>query len=72
MDDNSGLPVCPFFRKEHNGKIYCEGAVLKFPDRIARRKIAYGFCASMEDYQNCMIHQTLTDYYNRKYNERKG
>jgi hypothetical protein len=72
MDDNSGLPVCPFFLKESGyGRFYCEGAILKPPDRIAKREIVYKYCASMGNYKNCMIYQMLTAYYDRLYSRKE-
>lgn len=72
MDDNSGLPVCPFFLKESGyGRFYCEGAILKPPDRIAKREIVYKYCTSMENYKNCMIYQMLTAYYDRLYSRKE-
>jgi len=49
-------------------KIRCECAGFKFPDRIARREIVYGFCAHPTAYKNCPFKQTMDRYYyERKY-----
>lgn len=66
MDDYTHIPYCPFYRKEQNGKLYCEGGTVKFPDRIARREIVYEFCASPDNYKNCTICKMLMNYYVRK------
>ncbi len=60
--------ICPYFRKEQSGgKVYCEGATLRFPDRQARRDIVYRFCAHPDGYNDCPLKQALDGYYARKY-----
>lgn len=74
MDDNSHIPFCPFYTKERDGKLNCEGGTVKFPDRIARREIVYKYCASPDNYKNCIIYQMLMNYYERmlnNYHDRK-
>lgn len=66
MNDDSRLPICPFYTKEAKNKLYCEGGTIKPPDNEARREIVYKYCASMEDYKNCTIYQMLMNYYDRR------
>ena len=71
FDDCLGLPVCPFFLKDNNGKIYCEGGIVKPPDRNTKNEILYKHCTNMDNHKNCTIYQMLSDYYSRKYDTRK-
>ena len=71
---------CPYFRKEKNGYLYCEGCRLRFLDRKMRRELVYRYCASPAGYRDCQIKTALDGVYERKseftermnnYNERK-
>lgn len=60
--------MCPYFRKEHSGgKVYCECATLRFPDKEARREIVYRFCAHPTGYNACPLKQAMDGYYERMY-----
>ena len=59
--------ICPYFRKENRGRVYCEGATLKFPDKEARRDIVYRFCAHPTGYNDCPLKQAMDGYYQRRY-----
>ena len=63
------IPYCPFYCREKDKKLYCEGGTLRFPDRISRREIVYKYCASSDNYKNCTICQMLMNYYERKEQE---
>lgn len=71
MNDDSRLPVCPYYKKETKDKMYCEGGTIKPPDLKAKSELVYKHCASMENYKNCTIYQMLTNYYDRMYHDRK-
>ena len=60
--------ICPYYlRDKGNGVVYCECARLRFPDKMARREIVYGFCAHPDHYKKCMLKQAMDHYYERKY-----
>lgn len=62
--------TCPYLQslKERN-TVSCECAKFKFPDKIARRKIVYAYCAHPTDFENCVFKRVLDEYYyERKYN----
>lgn len=59
--------ICPYFRKENRGRVYCECATLKFPDKEARRDIVYRFCAHPTGYNDCPLKQAMDGYYQRRY-----
>ncbi len=60
--------ICPYYQRDRgNGVIYCECARFRFPDKLARREIIYGFCAHPENYKKCAIKQAMDHFYERKY-----
>lgn len=60
--------ICPYYQKDRGqGVIYCECAKFRFPDKIARREIVYGFCAHPEGYKQCALKQMMDRFYERKY-----
>ena len=60
--------ICPYYiRDRGNGMVYCECARFRFPDKLARREIVYGFCAHPENYKKCALKQAMDHYYERKY-----
>lgn len=59
---------CPFFSNEKNGKIFCEMAIIKSPDKQTRNDILLNYCAHEENYKKCSLYIMLEGYYNRKYN----
>ncbi|MBE6586607.1 MAG: hypothetical protein E7645_08855 [Ruminococcaceae bacterium] len=61
--------ICPYYlRDKGNGMVYCECARFRFPDKLSRREIVYGFCAHPDNYKKCAIKQAMDHYYERKYN----
>ena len=58
--------ICPFYEKEKDGELFCEGATVFFPDKIGRREIVYRFCAHPQNYKICVIYKMLCGYYARK------
>lgn len=74
----SNYAQCPYYYKEmskdKNGiyKVYCEGAVLKFPDIKARRDFIYIHCAHPCGYKSCPIYMYMDSFYKRKYNEERS
>lgn len=66
VDINIG--ICPYFRRDRgNGRINCEGASFRFPDKLARREYLYRFCAHPDGYKACPLKVALDHYYERKY-----
>lgn len=55
--------VCPYFEYEKDGALYCNLGKFVFPDKIARRHLAYSYCAG--DYNNCQFNKILESYYER-------
>lgn len=66
MKIDAKLPCCPFYLKERNRRLYCEGAIIKFPSRTSRNELVNTYCASMENYHNCAMCKMLMNYYDRK------
>lgn len=70
---------CPYYVKtvtrteqHHGGRLYCEGATLKFPDIEARSEIVEAYCGNGKGYERCPIWLMLEHYYyTRKYNKDK-
>ncbi len=57
---------CPFFRKNEQSELRCEGGTLKFPDKEARTRYLTEFCANSINWHKCTICRNLEDYYERK------
>lgn len=67
-DENTAIGICPFFQQDRgNGRVSCEGAQLKFPDKEARREFVYRLCAHPDGYKECPLRVALEHYYERKY-----
>ncbi len=59
---------CPFFNRiREGGKIYCEMAVIKPPDKQTFDEFVNTHCASETDYKKCEFYRLLDRYYERKY-----
>ncbi|MBQ2819502.1 MAG: hypothetical protein IKM67_03670 [Clostridia bacterium] len=58
--------MCPFYKWEHFGLIYCEGALLHFGDRAERDELVDGFCAHYDDWRKCTIAKNLFKKYERQ------
>ncbi len=66
--EETKVGICPYFKKDRGkGRLSCEGAVLRFPDVLARREYVYRFCAHPEGYKDCPLKMTMDHYYERKY-----
>ena len=61
--------MCPYYRYEKRGIMFCECGELKFPDRIARREIVYAYCAHPTNFEQCPFNRMLENYYERKFND---
>ncbi len=62
------IGICPYYLRDRgNGMVYCECARFRFPDKLARREIIYGFCAHPENYKKCALKQAMDHYYERKF-----
>lgn len=60
--------ICPYFRQDRGqGRVSCEGAAFRFPDKLARREYVYRFCAHPEGYKDCPLKITMDHFYERKY-----
>ena len=69
-EENIAVGICPFFLQDRgNGRVCCEGASLKFPDKEARREFVYRLCAHPEGYKECRMRLALEHYYERKYED---
>ena len=67
-EENAVLGICPFFKQDRGGgRLSCEGANIRFPDKEARREFVYRLCAHPEGYKTCPMQMTLEHYYERKY-----
>ena len=67
-EENVAVGICPFFLQDRgNGRVSCEGASLKFPDRETRREFVYRLCAHPDGYKECRMRLALEHYYERKY-----
>ena len=61
---------CPFFHKvREGGKINCEFATIKPPDKQTFEEFVTTHCASEDGYKNCEFYKALDKYYERKYAE---
>lgn len=58
--------VCPFYVKEKNGYVYCEGCRMCFKDAVHRREIIYRLCAHPDGYKSCRIYAALVKYYEER------
>lgn len=66
VDVNVG--ICPYFKRDRGkGRINCEGASFRFPDKLARREYLYRFCAHPSGYKICPLKVALDHHYERKY-----
>lgn len=60
---------CPFYRKEDNGKIYCDGfadgahLILVFDDADECRLHKRGYCRSIKGCEQCPVHKMLCAEY---------
>lgn len=64
------LGICPYYQRDRGkGVVYCECARFRFPDKVARREIVYGFCAHPTNYKKCALKQMMDHFYERKYNQ---
>lgn len=52
--------ICPYYRYEKKGFLYCEACRFRTDNRRFRAKIVYGYCGHPKNYVNCMIYKTLT------------
>ena len=60
--------VCPYYQRDRGeGRVYCECARFRFPDKETRREIVYAFCAHPEGYKRCALKQAMDHFYERKY-----
>ncbi|MBE6559453.1 MAG: hypothetical protein E7661_10685 [Ruminococcaceae bacterium] len=67
-DSELCVGICPYYLRDRgNGMVYCECARFRFPDKLARREIVYGFCAHPENYKKCAFKQMMDHFYERKY-----
>lgn len=60
--------MCPYYQRDRGlGRVYCECAHFRFPDKEARREIVYTFCAHPVGYKTCPLKQAMDHFYERKY-----
>lgn len=51
--------ICPYYRYEKKGYLYCEACRFRTDDRTFRREILYGYCAHPKRWQKCMVYKIL-------------
>lgn len=56
--------ICPYWRKDKEKRITCEGGTVKFPDHAARVGFIHRNCAS-DSWPGCPLARMLNDYYER-------
>ena len=62
--------ICPYYQRDRGqGRVYCECARFRFPDKEARREIVYTFCAHHVGYKMCPIKMAMDHFYERKYEQ---
>lgn len=59
-------PICPFYDREREGHIYCEGCRITPLDRRMRRDMVYSYCGHPEGFKRCSIYGVLMLYYERQ------
>lgn len=57
---------CPFYKKDNNFSLTCEGAKIKFPDLDACREFIRSYCAHSYNWRQCQISKYMQQYYDRK------
>ena len=63
---------CPFLiNVKYGNTISCEFALIKPPDRVARRELLDRFCGGGDNYKNCPFYSILDNYYKRKFEDWK-
>ena len=60
---------CPYFNHRTHGRIYCEGAIIRLPDKQGLTDFAQQFCGSAEGYRSCAVYLRLEAYYEQKYQD---
>lgn len=67
---NLTIGICPYYKQERSlGRVSCEGAVFRFPDKLCRREYVYRFCAHPDGYKECPLKVALDHFYERKYQQ---
>lgn len=60
--------ICPYYQRDRGrGRVYCECAHFRFPDKESRREIVYALCAHPDGYKTCPMKQAMDHFYERKY-----
>ena len=64
---------CPFMLHAVYGQaIRCEMALIKLPDRVARKEFLDKFCGCGDNYKKCPFYEILDNYYKRIYDDWNG
>ena len=58
---------CPYFHRVREGKIVCELATIKPPDKQTFEEFVGSRCASEDGYKGCELYKVMNGYYERKY-----
>ncbi len=56
--------VCPYYRSERKGVIYCEGGTIKTKDKLMKAELGYGRCGG--EWKCCQMKLALDHYYERE------
>lgn len=65
------IVYCPFYVNEEKGRVSCEFAQMRPPDKQARDEIVLQYCAREQNHKTCPFYVALDHYYARKYNTKK-
>ena len=58
---------CPYFGRIRDGRITCEMATIKPPNKRTLKEFVSSRCASEEGYKGCELYRAMNEYYKRKY-----
>lgn len=58
---------CPYFGKVWDGRIRCEFATIKPPDKKAFKEFTEEYCASEDGYKRCTFYKLMEEHYERKF-----
>lgn len=57
------MAICPYYKQENRGIIYCEAGTIKPKDNKMRIELCYQRCAG--DWESCQFKLALDHFYER-------
>ena len=57
---------CPYWHKEKQDRITCEGGTIRFPDKTGREDWIRRYCISQHGWADCPVAEMMETYYERK------